>query len=124
MHACCLLTSLNTHNIQSNFGENFGRTAREPRPPRLEGGGGQGGGRGGSSVPPGGGGGEQRDTRPLLAAPSAAAPADSFNHTRQSLVSLRHFPTKLGRRPEHARSSAAARRQNAYKESGQQRHGG
>ena len=67
---CCdgrLLTSLNTHNIQSNFGENFGRTAREPRPPRLEGGGGQGGGRGGSSVPPGGGGGEQRDTRPLLA---------------------------------------------------------
>ena len=121
MTACCLLTSLNTRNIQSNFGENFGRTAREPRPPRLEGGGGQGGGRGGSSVPPGGS--EQRDTRPLLA-PSAAAPADSFNHTRQSLVSLRHFPTKLGRRPEHDRSSAAARRQNAYKESGQQRHGG
>ena len=31
MTACCLLTSLDTRNIQSNFGENFGRTAREPR---------------------------------------------------------------------------------------------
>ena len=30
--------------------------------------------------------------------------ADSFHHTRQSLVSLRHFPTKLVRRTEHARS--------------------
>ena len=43
--------------------------------------------------------------------------ADSFHHTRQSLVSLRHFPTKLVRRTEHAGSPDTGRRQNAYKES-------
>ena len=42
---------------------------------------------------------------------------DSFHHTRQSLVSLRHFPSKLVRRTEHTRSPDTGRRQNAYKES-------
>lgn len=43
---------------------------------------------------------------------------DSFHHTRQSLVSLRHFPTKLVRRAEHAGSRIPAAAKMRTKKAG------
>ena len=43
---------------------------------------------------------------------------DSFHHTRQSLVSLRHFPTKLVRRAEHAGSQGPAAAKMRTKKAG------
>ena len=67
----------------------------------------------------GGGGGIREVSRVLTLTGQTAQEqsADSFHHTRQSLVSLRHFPSKLVRRTEHTRSPDTGRRQNAYKES-------
>ena len=50
------------------------------------------------------------DSPPLLAVtlcvhhPALSLSADSFNHTRQALVSLRHFPTASIRSSEQERS--------------------